>query len=719
MNHYPKKLELLSDRETKYALFALDEQIGMRIDGYLGGIFRIRVGQLEQLTDRTKAYDMLSLNPDLEALDFQVESKSSGYQLLEENYRIELQRQPFFIRIYRDGRLVWSTSSAYEEPLAWSLATDEVSKHHWGLMVDLTDTRIFGFGKDDVAERNGQYIASTDTLFQPFGFTNRSWGLYTHSWWHSEHHLGIESDTYELYCEGDLLDCFVLTGATPSDVMSQYMMVRGQVTQVPFWAVGMSLAQPPHLDNESFVSLAKTYREAGIAIDNLVFALPSFVKFLDNKPQLEWDESRQDDVEVFLDTLHQQQWHAYVPTVPAVFEGTPLFEELEDRAWLLQDDQGYAYRFDASLIGAQGRFALLDLTYKDARTLWFDWHKQVTAQHVDGVVCALPVSLTEGVYARNGQTGVELDSLYRLHLYATVQEAAASHRVPVEVAMLSDRIRPDTQPYTWQSLKAAQPSWQALSRLLEESLSLGNSGQPVLQWQLEQLLQSEDKQLVLRALSLAVFSAGFTLPASEAFLRLLAEDETGRVAHWLSLRSRLLPYVYGLIEDAVRSGTPVQRSMAFAFAHDDKAAYFTHQFLFGPSILIAPALDPTLTTMDVYLPDGEAWWDLNTGVRYEGGQVINMPVSDDYVLAFGREGYILCLGPELRQTSDFNTAKVLDEVWMFDMPVHNPVVMRNKIRVMQMQGSSYLRGLEGLRILKPDGIEVKRRGAEVRISRER
>jgi alpha-D-xyloside xylohydrolase len=80
---------------------------------------------------------------------------------------------------------------------------------------------------------------------------------------------------------------------------------------------------------------------------------------------------------------------------------------------------------------------------------------------------------------------------------------------------------------------------------------------------------------------------------------------------------------------------------------------------------------------------------------------------------------MLCLGPVLKNLGEFNTARILDEVWMFGMPLNNPVVMRNKIRVMQMQGSSYIKGLEGLRILQSEGLEVKRRGAEVRISRER
>ena len=116
---------------------------------------------------------------------------------------------------------------------------------------------------------------------------------------------------------------------------------------------------------------------------------------------------------------------------------------------------------------------------------------------------------------------------------------------------------------------------------------------------------------------------------------------------------------------------------------------------------------------------GDAWWDLNTGHRYEGGTTWTLECELGQFPVFGREGHMLCLGPAAQHTGEFNSARILDEVWMFGMPVHNPVVMRNKIRVMQMQGSSYIKGLEGLRISPSEGLEVKRRGAEVRISRAR
>ena len=226
-------------------------------------------------------------------------------------------------------------------------------------------------------------------------------------------------------------------------------------------------------------------------------------------------------------------------------------------------------------------------------------------------------------------------------------------------------------------------------------------------------------ELYLRWLAMCVFSGNFSFQGHPALLPDAFDDATQAcVQHWLQWRYRLVPYVLGILEDAVRTGLPVQRSMALAFPSDPMAQAWDTQYMFGPALLVAPVMQSG-SQVRVYLPEGSAWWDLNTGWRYEGGTVWTLDVGLDSIPVFGREGHMLCLGPATESTSDFNSARLLEEVWMFGMPEHSPVVMRNKIRVMQMQGSSYIKGLEGLKILPSEGLEVKRRGAEVRISRAR
>jgi len=228
-----------------------------------------------------------------------------------------------------------------------------------------------------------------------------------------------------------------------------------------------------------------------------------------------------------------------------------------------------------------------------------------------------------------------------------------------------------------------------------------------------------DAELYLRWLAMSVFSGNFQFESAEHLSpSRLGEKNQALVAHWMQWRYRLIPYVLGAVEDAARTGLPVQRSMAMCFPLDAEAHRWDTQFMCGPALLVAPVTAPG-TKAQVYLPEAEGWWDLRTGWRYDGGQTLEMEVGLDMIPVFGREGHMLCLGPATRSTAEFNSAKLLDDVWMFGMPIHNPVVMRNKIRVMQMQGSSYIKGLEGLKILPSEGLEVKRRGAEVRISRAR
>src|SRR5690606_3673364 len=158
-------------------------------------------------------------------------------------------------------------------------------------------------------------------------------------------------------------------------------------------------------------------------------------------------------------------------------------------------------------------------------------------------------------------------------------------------------------------------------------------------------------------------SANFSLQAAEALLPEAFDEATRELAkHWLQWRYRLTPYVLGIIEDAVRTGLPVQRSMAQAFPADEQAHLWDTQYLLGPALLVAPILQPGEKTQ-VYLPAGDAWWDLNTGWRYEGGTALNVEAGLDTLPIFGREGHILCLGPAAQNTAEFNSARLLDEVW--------------------------------------------------------
>ena len=85
----------------------------------------------------------------------------------------------------------------------------------------------------------------------------------------------------------------------------------------------------------------------------------------------------------------------------------------------------------------------------------------------------------------------------------------------------------------------------------------------------------------------------------------------------IALRMRLLPYLYGVFEEAARTGAPILRPLLFEHP-DDPATYAADdEFLLGDALLAAPVTRPGIEHRHVYLPAGTwvQWW---TGERVDG-----------------------------------------------------------------------------------------------------
>ena len=188
---------------------------------------------------------------------------------------------------------------------------------------------------------------------------------------------------------------------------------------------------------------------------------------------------------------------------------------------------------------------------------------------------------------------------------------------------------------------------------------------------------------------------------------------------WSNYRLKLLPYVAGVIEEASRNGLPALRSMRLSFPRDQLAGkHYAHQYMLGPSLLVAPVLHAEAETT-VWLPAGEKWYHLPTGTKFEGGQAITIPVAQDAVAVFGREGHVLCIGPDVPGAPSINTIKPVTDAWLFGLPSSDPCVTGIRVKVMQMQGNAYIKGLEGTKVISTSDYTVSRRGAEVKIVKRR
>ncbi|HYK37295.1 TIM-barrel domain-containing protein [Alloacidobacterium sp.] len=119
------------------------------------------------------------------------------------------------------------------------------------------------------------------------------------------------------------------------------------------------------------------------------------------------------------------------------------------------------------------------------------------------------------------------------------------------------------------------------------------------------------------------------------------------------LRYRLLPYIYSLAARTTLDGYTPMRALAFDFRSDPKALDINDEFMFGPSILVAPVTRAGAASREVYLPGHEDWYDFWTGERLSGGQEVNRQTPLQTMPLYVRSGTILPLGPESEYSDEF------------------------------------------------------------------
>ena len=86
----------------------------------------------------------------------------------------------------------------------------------------------------------------------------------------------------------------------------------------------------------------------------------------------------------------------------------------------------------------------------------------------------------------------------------------------------------------------------------------------------------------------------------------------------VELKYALMPYIYAQAQISSAHGWPMLRTLFFEYPDDPTSWLVEDEYMFGPSLLVAPLFEET-NNRRVYLPPG-TWIDYQTGRAYEGGR---------------------------------------------------------------------------------------------------
>jgi alpha-glucosidase len=129
------------------------------------------------------------------------------------------------------------------------------------------------------------------------------------------------------------------------------------------------------------------------------------------------------------------------------------------------------------------------------------------------------------------------------------------------------------------------------------------------------------------------------------------ESVIPQVRDVMTLRYRLMPYLYTQMWRATRENEPVVRPLFYDFPDDPSSLQVQDSFMLGPDILVAPVLDEGATDRTVYLPEhGGGWFDFCDGRQFEGGQTITVPAPLGRLPVFVRSGAMIAVTKQIDST---------------------------------------------------------------------
>jgi alpha-glucosidase (family GH31 glycosyl hydrolase) len=169
----------------------------------------------------------------------------------------------------------------------------------------------------------------------------------------------------------------------------------------------------------------------------------------------------------------------------------------------------------------------------------------------------------------------------------------------------------------------------------------------------------QDEPVKQRWLAFSCYSPIFEVILERFDLRKPADDPTLVIMRKFANRHHeLLPYSRSCMQANTRTGMPIMRPVFFEFAEDQLPLPVTDntwaaQYLYGPSLLVAPVTADSNSVVKVALPAGQ-WLDGNDlKTVHAGPKTVDVPAPMDVIPVFIREGAILPVGDILQVNNNW------------------------------------------------------------------
>ncbi len=493
---------------------------------------------------------------------------------------------------------------------------------------------------------------------------------------------GCAMQFYDDYEHGVMLDAareidyYFMKGTTMDKTVERYRWLTGECPMMPRYLFGYTQSKERYVSSDDLLSTLKTFRERHIPVDMIV-------QDWNYWPNGQWGTMKMvpeffPDKKLLADSIHKMNARLMISIWPNAMN-SPQWEDFRDRNLLFPGTSVYD-AFNPAARDLYWQYADKEFFQNGFDAWWCDSSEPIDADwnsfpdYYDATNQHWRWQLsTDALSAALGAERSQLFSLYHAMGIYEHQRVATSAKRVVNLTRSSYAGQQRYSTITWNGDTYA--SWKSFAQMIPAGLNFMATGCPYWSidvgafftktWERQWFRCGEYpegckdpayRELYCRMLQFATFlpvmrSHGSETPREPWQFGNPGEPYYESILSSIRLRYRLLPYIYSVAARVSKEGYTMTRALAFDFPKDEKVLNLKDEFMFGPSLLVAPMTESG-NSRKVYLPKGSGWRDFYTNRHYEGSQWITVDAPISQIPLFVRDGSILPLGPDVEYADE-------------------------------------------------------------------
>jgi alpha-glucosidase len=509
------------------------------------------------------------------------------------------------------------------------------------------DERFIGLGeKTGNLDRRGSaytnwntdkfaYAPDHDPLYMTIPFyigihSGLQYGIFFDNTHKSKFNFGASNDRFSCFgAEDGEMNYYLIYGETVAGIIANYTWLTGRIEMPPIWSLGTQQCRYSYYPDTEVVNTARTFREKKIPADMIYLD----IHYMDAYKVFTFHPERFPTPNAMVKELYSMGFHTAVILDPGikVEKGYKPYEEGVKQNYFVKYPDGENYAGEVW----PGWSHFPDYTHEAVRAWWGEHVRFYTDMGIDALwndmnePAAWGQSLPDLIEFHNeGEktTHKQARNLYGMQMARSTYEGAKKALKGNRPFILNRAGYSGVQRYTatWSGDNIADSEHMLCGVRLVSSLGL--SGVPFSGVDVGGFAGEASPDLFVKWMVLGVFSPMFRfhsmINSKDAEPWAFGEEAEEISRHYISLRYRLMPYIYSTFYESTQSGMPISRSLVIGHAHDAKIyeSRYQNQYLFGGAFLIPPVAGGQ-EFVKVYLP-GEKWYDLHTGEGVKSGEHI-------------------------------------------------------------------------------------------------